>query len=415
MNILGVNCYIPGSAVVGISNNHIIGASKESHFTGAKADSSFPRNSLRWLREYFTADSIVFPYKKHYNNFKESAKPFCKCIELVDYRNALAMSSISTTSWDTCAVAVFDTYYTSLGYYVDNEFFWLLNFEYPNNLSLFYSAATKFLGYNPLEDEHNIWEASRYAEPTYSALIQDKIVSLDAEGYNLKVNLERGLGVGPFNAEIASSVQHIYTKIVMHLLHKLKKIVSLDKIAIAGIGANNIVTNTSICGLYNSIATHPASGATAVAQGAAALYSRPVWENAYLGVNTVENVYADYAASELLKNKEVTVKQGRKAFSHYNLGNTDCTLSIPYKHKIQTNSYLVVQESMYADIFTGTCSRHICSYSNIKIPQIKSIDGLAKVMAVTSSSNPYINRVLELTKQQGYPVLAVKDNDIHTQ
>lgn len=416
MSIIGINCYLPDSGAVAINNHHISHASKESSFSLKQLDNSFPRQTLRWIRETTSIDSVIFPLKRYKDRFETDIKPFCKRIEYVEHLDALGMSAVSVTNWSSCAVAVFDSFYTALGYFAEGQFHWIFRFDYPNTISLFYSAATAFVGYKPIIDEHKMYETIRFAEPSYANLMLQNIVNLDDSGYNLRINLERGLGIGPYNENIASSAQSVYTTTVLHLLRKLQSVTSLDKLAIAGIGARNIATNYSILNDtgYNHIATHPAASGAALAQGAAALFDRPIWENCYLGVNTEVYNIPDQVAGTILNHEELRIKQGRKAFADNNLGNTDASVFIPYSKRIKDDVYLVVQDSEYNSIFTGEPSYSTISYARIKIPQIKTVDGLARVLTVTSSSNPYINRLLEITKSHGYPVLAVRDNAIYT-
>ena len=71
------------------------------------------------------------------------------------------MSSILTTDWNECAVMVIDTiggkFSTSLGVFENGKIEWIKRFRYPNSLGLFYSSATRFLGFEPSLESPKSW------------------------------------------------------------------------------------------------------------------------------------------------------------------------------------------------------------------------------------------------------------------
>ena len=95
------------------------------------------------------------------------------------------MSSILTTDCDKCAVMIVDTvggaYSTSLGVYENQNITWLKRFEYPNSLGLFYSTATKLLGFKPFSDECKVMSAAAYGEPKWADYIKEKVLNTEIE------------------------------------------------------------------------------------------------------------------------------------------------------------------------------------------------------------------------------------------
>jgi predicted NodU family carbamoyl transferase len=136
-----------------------------------------------------------------YSQFKSEIKKYTTARPiLVDHHEAHAMSSICMTDWTECAIMVVDTvggkYSTSLGVYRNGQIEWLKRFRYPNSLGLFYSAATRLLGFQPLSDECKVMSAAAYGEPKWESWIHDHILnwqSLEGE-YTVLQNLERGVG-----------------------------------------------------------------------------------------------------------------------------------------------------------------------------------------------------------------------------
>ena len=203
------------------------------------------------------------------------------------------MSSIVLTKWYECAVMVVDTvgnkYSTSLGVYRNGKIEWIKRFRYPNSLGLFYSSATRLLGFRPLCDESQVMAAAAYGKPKWKQFIKDKILHWDDQGdYTVLQNLERGVGSGIIDWDIASSVQEVFQTIVANLAGWLHQETSMKNLAYAGGGALNCVANTHIKKFagFSNIAIQPAAGDAGCALGAAALIERPLWENAYLGFNT---------------------------------------------------------------------------------------------------------------------------------
>ena len=148
------------------------------------------------------------------------------------------MSSILTTDW-TDAIMVVDTvgsrYSTSLGVYKGGQIEWIKRFRYPNSLGLFYSSATRLLGFVPLSDECKVMSAAAYGSPKWTSLIRDKVLHWDSDGdYNLLVNLERGAGFGTLDWDIAASVQHVLQAVLLGLSHWLYRETGLTNLAYAG-------------------------------------------------------------------------------------------------------------------------------------------------------------------------------------
>jgi len=426
MNILGVSCYHHDSAAAHLKDNKIVAASQEERFSRVKYDSRFPINTLKWLKDVYSSyDEVAFYDKQYFSQFKEDIKAFTKCKPvLVDHHEAHAMSSIITTNWDTCSVIVVDTqggkFSTSLGVFEAGKITWIKRFRYPNSLGLFYSTATRLLGLTPLQDEAQVMAASLYGKPKWSNLIKDKILNTSYGDYTVIPDLNRGLGYGSLDWDIASSVQAVLEEALVNLTQWLIDETGLTNVAYAGGVALNCVANSAI--LKRTSCTHlaiqPAAGDAGCALGAAALIERPLWRSAYLGVHSEPNIDVEECASMLLKGDVVPVIQGRAEFGPRALGNRSI-LSIPFDanneklniikgrvtdswrpyapvcQETDVSTFFAVPQLSYDMLFTG----------DIIGGNFQNATNTARLQVTNPSKNPYLNRVIQLTKGKGYPIL----------
>jgi len=427
MKILGVSSYHHDSAAASLNNGLIQGASQEERFTRKKFDKSFPKNTIRWLRDqYDDWEFAAFYEETTYNQFKTDIKQLTGARPvLVDHHEAHAMSSILTTDWTECAIMVVDTvgnrYSTSLGVYKDGQIEWLKRFRYPNSIGLFYSSATRLLGFVPLSDECKVMSAAAYGTPKWASWINQKVVDYNADGdYTFLHNLERGVGTGTLDWDIAASVQQVTQNILLSLTTWLQKETGLTNLAYAGGVALNCVANTYL--LKNSgfkqIAIQPAAGDAGCALGAAGLITRPLWENAYLGVSANNNISADECADRIIKGEIVPVIQGRAEFGPRALGNrsllcapTDDNIkklnSIKMRDTDSWRPYAPVCQIEEADNYFKVYqhSKEMLFVADILEGNFKTHDNTARLQTVTGSSNAYLWKVLEKTRQYGYPIL----------
>ena len=428
MNILGVSCYHHDSAAANIKDNRILGASQEERFSRVKYDRKFPINTINWLKNaYEDFDYAVFYEKETYKRFKRDIKFVSKAKPvLVDHHEAHAMSSILTTDWTECAIMVVDTvgnrYSTSLGVYKNGQIEWIKRFRYPNSIGLFYSSATRLLGFVPLSDECKVMSAAAHGTPKWASWINQKVVDYNADGdYTFLHNLERGVGTGTLDWDIAASVQQVTQNILLSLAIWLQKETGLTKLAYAGGVALNCVANTYLLkhSEFNNIAIQPAAGDAGCALGAAALITRPLWENAYLGVHSSSiNIHADECADRIIKGEIVPVIQGRAEFGPRALGNRSL-LCAPTDDNIKKLNRIKMRDTDYWRPYAPVCqieeadkyfkvyqhSKEMLFIADIIGGNFKTHDNTARLQTVTGSSNAYLWKVLEKTRQYGYPIL----------
>jgi carbamoyltransferase len=426
MKILGVSCYHHDSAAASIKNGHIEGASHEERFTRKKYDNSFPVNTIDWLSDpHEDWEFAAFYEESTYKRFKEDIKKHTRARPiLVDHHEAHAMSSILMTDWYECAVMVVDTvgnkYSTSLGVYENGQITWIKRFRYPNSIGLFYSSATRLLGLKPLSDESQVMAAAAYGQPKWTDFIKSKVLHHDENDYNLLLNLERGFGYGALDWDIAASVQKTTEHILVNLATWLQKETGMKNLAYAGGVALNCVANTEIIkhSGFNDIAIQPAAGDAGCALGAAALVERPIWENAYLGVNASNGLLAEEYAEKILKGDIVSVINGRAEFGPRALGNRSllCTPTNDnieklnrYKNRIddawRPYAPICQEEEMHNWFNVYKTSYEMLFVADILGGNFKTHDMSARLQAVNATKCPLIWKILEITRQQGFPIL----------
>jgi predicted NodU family carbamoyl transferase len=386
------------------------------------ADPAFPRSTIRNLKdphndwEYATCHvpSCFSDFKTQLRSVS-TARPV-----LVDYREALAMSSISMSNWTTCAVMIVDSDYCGLGYYAQGQFHWLREFHYPNSISLFYSAAARFLGFDPLINEHKLVEASQYGNPSYADLIEQKFVHTETGDYTLLQNLTRGIGRGPLNLDIAASVQAVFDKTILHLATWLANAVDCKRLAYAGRATSNYLTNTKIATFsgFNELLIQPLTSYAGAVVGAASLVSRSIFDTVNIGEDVNLGITPDDMAQKLLRGKIVPFINGKAEFCDSSLINRNW-LAIPFtpiqdefrKRANLTQPWeqplVICQERDYATYYSNNIVPKYGQYNSQNLEQvtIQLTDKNTRVVAINNSSNAYLHRVIELLRVEGYPLL----------
>lgn len=400
MAILGINTRGESSAVCMLSSTSSISALCEKH------SRAFPHKSIDSLRiAHDSVDCIVT--HQHSSNEVRQHVPRGVSFERVDYCEALSMATIASTDWSSCAILLSDSFYTRLGYYVDGSFYWIREFTYPNNIALFSASVSRFLGYD-LNEDYSRWLSLR-GESTYSDWITSNAVNISDGNYQILYNLERGFGVGMPNEDVAASAQLVFSSVLVALSVWLRNHVDIPRLAIVGRSAANYITNSAIAELsgYDSIAAISITGAASTALGAAALLQRPLLEHQYVGPSKTQKLTPDELANKLLLGDIVT-HYAEPEFSDNSFVNAN-RLTIAYKprvHEVSNKPYYVLcQDTDYHKYFENKFIPYFGQYnSGVKNKQVINTE-TARVLCVSKNKNPYMNRVLEITRAAGYPVI----------
>lgn len=413
-HVLGINYARGRSSVVSARNGRI----QEGRVLAGPA---FPRSTVISLKDpHNDWEYATCHIPSEFADFKASLKTTSSAQPiLVDYREALAMSSIAMSDWTTCAVMIVDSDYCGLGYYAGKQFHWLREFHYPNSVSLFYSAAARFLGFDPLTEEHKLVDASQLGTPSYAQLIEQKFVHTELGDYTLLSDLTRGIGTGPLNLDIAASVQTVFDKVVLNLAAWLAKAVDSKRLAYAGRATSNYLTNTKIANFsgFNEILIQPLTSYAGAVVGAVSLVERVIFDTVNIGEDVNLGITPDHLAQQLLKGKIVPFINGKAEFCDSSLINRNW-LSIPFtpildefrKHAQLTQAWeqplVLCQERDYATYYSNSVVPKYGQYNSINLVQIiQPTDKNTRVVAINNSSNAYLHRVLEILRLEGYPIL----------
>lgn len=406
MNILGINSCIDRSSAFSSVNNRL-SAALEQHFTHALPERAFPHNSIASFNESWDVVATTAINADIRANIR---KHTLATIELVDYRAALSMATIATRNWDTCAVIAIDSETSSLGYYANKSFHWLREFDHPNSLALFVAAANRLLGFNPLLGDEPAKQLSIGGTTIYESWILDKIIHIGDGSYQLMHDLSRGVGVASPNPDIAASVYSVYTSVMLSLARWLAKQTGCSRVAIVGQAATNYFSNTAILdeGIFEEIATLPISGAAATAIGAAAMLHRPLIEHSYLGVESSSYQTPEQVAELLLRGQVVKYINGRREFSDTSFVNNNA-IFIPFIPLVSSNNYYhICQQRDFNTYYSCKAEPTHGQYLSRVIHE--SIQGdTVRAVTVSSNRNAFMNRVLELTRAQGYPIIFSKE------
>lgn len=386
VKILGVNLQEQQSAAI-VENNRV-----RAGFIGDDAISLANQSSL--------FDTVVSWDKRVKNQFK------LKNFELVDYRQSLVAAAVATRGWNNCAVIMLDSIYTGLGYWTDSMVHWLSEFEYPNSLALFYSAATRLLGYDPATEEHRVRALALRGRPVFSDWILDNLVQKTEKGYQLLHNLEYGVGSTYASPDIACSVQEVYKTILLHLANWLSSQTTLTRLVVVGRGAANFVTNSALLDSdFTDIAFSPKSGAASTAIGAACLLGNASWKNICIGTDAGHSCSTEQMVDQLLKTNSLVYCADKQEFADTNILNRNM-LKLPTKQALQNVSldsvFLCTQEA-YSSYFTSKSEHHTGHIlSNCAIPWFPK---QVRVFTVSSSSSAYLTRVLNLLAAEQQPII----------
>ena len=426
MKILGVSCYHHDSAAASLKDGIILGAAHEERFTRKKYDNSFPVNTIDWLRDtYEDWEYAAFYEESTFKQFKSDIKKITKAKPvLVDHHEAHAMSSILMTNWEDCAIMVIDTvggkFSTSLGVYENGKITWIKRFRYPNSLGLFYSTATRLLGFEPLRGESQVMAAAGYGTPKWSTFIKNKIINVENGNYTLLHDLTRGIGYGTLDWDIAASVQKVFTDVAVNLAKWLLKETGKPFLAYSGGCALNCVTNSQLIihSGFTDISIQPAAGDAGASLGAAALLERPLWESAFLGYNETTETSPDEVADKIIKGHIVPVITGRAEFGPRALGNRsllcaprddiiDKLNNIKNRYSDSWRPYAPIIQDLEAKNFfdiVKPCT-NMLFVANIKQESNFKTHNNSARLQIVKGSHSYLYKVLEITRQYGYPIL----------
>lgn len=197
---------------------------------------------------------------------------------------------------------------------------------YPHSIGLFYSAVTKHVGLQPMEDEYITMgmaaygRADRYHTELHRHLIKD------VGEVKFKENLHCGLPdefADARDVDLAAGTQAITEELIRSVLYRAQRLVNTENLVYMGGVALNCTANRFLGDYFGKIWIMPAPGDAGSSVGAAALaYGRRVhWRDAYLGHSIGGEYPVAMALARLESHGIVGVAHGAAEFGPRALGN----------------------------------------------------------------------------------------------
>ena len=290
--------------------------------------------------------------------------------------------------------------------------------SYPNSIGLFYSAMTKRVGLQPLDEEYILMGMSAYGNPNhysemYSKLIEDS-VELEFKD-NLHVGVPENFLEGADNMDIANSSQLMVEFLIQQVMLKARDLGSSSNLVYGGGVALNCLANRNLGKFFDKIWIMPNPGDAGSSLGAAALGHGGSlhWDNSYLGYNIPGDYPVDDTVAHLLSDSIVGVASGRAEFGPRALGNRslladprgteikDKVNEIKRRQKFRPFAPVILEElaHQYFDMPSNwNDSRYMqvistCRYPDV-FPAIVHHDGTSRVQTVPNDGSG-IRKLLE--------------------
>jgi carbamoyltransferase len=318
------------------------------------------------------------------------------------------------------AIGEFDTISIWDARYVNRkaEYKKLYTLKYPDSIGLFYSAMTKRVGLQPLDEEYILMgmsaygTAKHYAE-MYDGLIDDKL-NLRFKN-NLHIGVPENFLEGADNMDIACSSQLLVEHLIRNVMAKARILGNSRNLIYGGGVALNCLANRFLGEYFDNIWIMPNPGDAGSSLGAAALGygGRLNWNDSYLGHNIPGEYPVDKLIDSLLTDKIVGVASGRAEFGPRALGNRslladprgneikDKVNEIKRRQKFRPFAPVILEE-LVNDYFVvprgWSNSRYMQSVMDCRVPElfpaIVHHDGTSRVQTVPNDGSG-IRKLLE--------------------
>ena len=290
--------------------------------------------------------------------------------------------------------------------------------SYPDSIGLFYSAMTKRVGLQPLDEEYILMGMSAYGKPKhYSTMYNDLLQS----GVDLKFSNNLHIGVpddylpNADNMDIAASTQKLVEYMICSIMDRARVLGKSKNLVYGGGVALNCLANRLLGDYFKNIWIMPNPGDAGSSLGSACLGygGRVHFHNSYLGYDIPGDYPVDDLITELLTKQIVGVASGRAEFGPRALGNRSL-LADPRGSKIKERvneikrrqqfrpfAPVILEElcDTYFDMPNGwSDSRYMQVISRCRVPElfpaIVHHDGTSRVQTVPKDGSG-IRKLLE--------------------
>jgi carbamoyltransferase len=220
-------------------------------------------------------------------------------------------------------ITIWDASYDSHGH---AQYKKLWSQHYPHSIGLMYSAMTKRVGLEPLDEEYILMGMAAYGEPKYLREMQQAFLNPREKlqfTQNLHVGVDDDFLPHADPMDIACSVQLVAEQLIRNVLGRARGVGRSRNLVYGGGVALNCVANRMLGDYYERIWIMPNPGDAGNSLGAACLgYGRKVtWDNSFLGHNIPGDYPVNAILDHLLTDKIVGVASGRAEFGPRALGN----------------------------------------------------------------------------------------------
>ena len=237
--ILGISAFYHDSSAALIKDGKIISAVQEERFTRVKHDSSFPKESIKYILEnsdikLSEINSIVF-YEKPFLKFERLLETYIafapkgfrsfaasmpiwlreklfqkdmifkelknidqsfddiKKLKFSEHHMSHAASAYYPSPYDEALVLTLDGVgewsTTTIGIGKKNKIEILKEIHFPHSLGLLYSAFTYYLGFKVNSGEYKVMGLAPYGTPKYKNIILDNLIIVKEDG-SFKMNMK---------------------------------------------------------------------------------------------------------------------------------------------------------------------------------------------------------------------------------
>ncbi|EMH80455.1 putative carbamoyl transferase, NodU family [alpha proteobacterium HIMB114] len=237
--ILGISAFYHDSSASLIKDGKIISAVQEERFTRVKHDSSFPKESIKYILEnsdikLSEINSIVF-YEKPFLKFERLLETYIafapkgfrsfaasmpiwlreklfqkdmifkelrnidqsfddiKKLKFSEHHMSHAASAYYPSPYDEALVLTLDGVgewsTTTIGIGKKNKIEILKEIHFPHSLGLLYSAFTYYLGFKVNSGEYKVMGLAPYGTPKYKNIILDNLIIVQEDG-SFKMNMK---------------------------------------------------------------------------------------------------------------------------------------------------------------------------------------------------------------------------------
>jgi carbamoyltransferase len=278
---------------------------------------------------------------------------------------------------------------------------------YPHSIGLFYSAITKYIGLEPMDEEYITMGMAAYGSSLGAGWMREQFVA-DVGTARFKKNLHIGFDEHELSfthdEDIAASAQELVEQLLDKIMFRARSITGCDNLVYMGGVALNCVANSRVLGRYfNRVWIMPAPGDAGSSLGAAALVHKKKlqWRDAFLGHEISGSYPVKSILDELIARKIVGVASGRAEFGPRALGNRslladprgidikDRVNEIKRRQKFRPFAPVILEELAH-DYFDMPRSMEDCRYMQAvahcrepdKYPAICHVDGTSRVQTV---------------------------------